>query len=164
MQHERSDYHKMVYCAWKDFQTNKKTGATIDVALASARQKLILENRHYIKQIAKVLLLTATQKIGQRGHREQEDSSNRGNFIEILALLSLQDEKRKRMKGMSCMKYLSPKIQNEILELMAQMVHEEINNEFTHSKQFSVMIDHSKYVSHREQLSTVVRYVYEKSF
>jgi hypothetical protein len=31
-------------------------------------------------------MYTATQNIAQRGHRENEQSSNRGNFLELLKL------------------------------------------------------------------------------
>jgi hypothetical protein len=33
-------------------------------------------------------MYTATQNIAQRGHRENEQSSNRGNFLELLKLFS----------------------------------------------------------------------------
>lgn len=34
--------------------------------------------------MADVLFYTATQNIPQRGHRESEDSENRGNFLAIM--------------------------------------------------------------------------------
>ena len=54
-QHERSDYHNSAFCAWKDFRSYIETGKAIDVALVSAHDKQVQENRHYIKQVAKVL-------------------------------------------------------------------------------------------------------------
>ena len=38
-QHERSDYHKATFCAWKDFQSQIESGKSIDIALVSAHEK-----------------------------------------------------------------------------------------------------------------------------
>nr|XP_054591382.1 uncharacterized protein LOC129155176 [Nothobranchius furzeri] len=50
-------------------------------------QRKVEENCSYIKTIADVLLLTATQNMAQRGHSESE-SDNRGNFLEILEVIA----------------------------------------------------------------------------
>ena len=42
------------------------------------------ENRHYMKMIEEVTLITATQNIAQRGHREADDVSNPRNIKEIV--------------------------------------------------------------------------------
>ena len=84
-----------------------------------------MEKQVYIKTIAEVLLLTATQKISQRGHRESEDSDNRGSFLVILEEIAKHDlflEKRKKAHGNA--KYTSKTIQNEMLECLAEMVQE----------------------------------------
>lgn len=160
-QHERSDFHVEAFCAWKEFNAHISKGATIDRALVSAQQKVVNENKHYIKQIAKVLMLTARQKIAQRGHREDTDSLNKGNFLEILELLSENDEVvRTRLKGSQRVKYTSPQIQNEILQILGQMIITQISNEVNESIEFSVMMDESKDISKREQLSVVIRYVH----
>lgn len=163
-QHERSDYHNISFCSWKYFQDHMRKGATIDVALKSTHEKTISGNRHYVKQIARVLCLTARQKIAQRGHRESIDSENRGNFLEILDLLSEQDEVvQKRLRGQQRVKYTSPQVQNDILSVMAQMIRSTISKEVSSSGDYSVMLDESKDISKREQLSVVVRYVYNNS-
>ncbi len=51
-------------------------------------QKRVKKNRDYIKTVADVLLLTATQNIPQRGHRESE---NKGNFLAILEQMAKHD-------------------------------------------------------------------------
>ena len=43
-----------------------------------------------MKTIAEVFLLCSQQEIGLRGHKESEDSLNRGNFLEILKLVALE--------------------------------------------------------------------------
>lgn len=163
-QHERSDYHYLTFCAWREFQEHVKAGATIDVALTSAHEQILNENRHYVKQVGKVLCLTARQKIAQRGHKEDVDSTNKGNFLEILELISESDTVvRDRLRGPYRVKYTSPEIQNEMLAILASMIRDEISRKLASSVQYSVMIDESKDISKKEQLSIVVRYVYKNS-
>lgn len=124
-------------------------------------KRKVEENRRYIKTIAEVLLLTATQKQAQRGHRESEDSDNRGNFIETLTVIANHDaliSEKMREKGNA--KYTSGTIQNEILECLANMVRDDIVKEVKESEVFSVIADESKDLQKKEQLSLVVRYYY----
>ena len=89
------------------------------------------------------------------------NSPNKGNVLEILELMSEQDDiVKNRFTGKSRVKYTSPKIQNEILALLAQIIREEIANELYMSVHFSLMADESKDISGKEQLSVVVRYLY----
>jgi hypothetical protein len=63
-------------------------------------------------------MYTATQNIAQRGHRENEQSSNRGNFLELLKLFrnTIPLLKKKLDEDLpQNAKYTSPQIQNEIL-------------------------------------------------
>lgn len=59
--------------------------------LSQSATDLIQENCHYIKSVAEVLLLTATQNIAQRGHRGSEDHDHKGNFMAILQLFANHD-------------------------------------------------------------------------
>lgn len=110
----------------------------------------------YIKTIADVLLLTATQNISQRGHRESEDSNNKGNFIAILEEIAKHDPVvKKRMNAYGNSKYTSSGIQNEIL---AEMVRTEIIKEVKESEVFSVIANETKDLRKKEQVSLVLRY------
>lgn len=114
-------------------------------------KRKVEENRRYIKTIAEVLLLTATQKQAQRGHQESEDSDNRGNFIETLTVIANHDaliSEKMREKGNA--KYTSGTIQNEILECLANMVRDDIVKEVKESEVFSVIADESKDLQKKE--------------
>lgn len=160
-QHEKSDFHRYSMCAWKDFQEHIDRGNTIAQSLTSAHDKLVAENRHYIKEVAKVLCLTARQKIAQRGHHEGPDSMNRGNFLEIMELISEKDPITNVRLSSKSAKYTSPTIQNEIIGIMAETVLSEITDELYQSTWFSIMVDESKDISGKEQLSVVVRYLFD---
>ena len=86
------------------------------------RQVLIAENRHYLKTIAEILLLCAHQEIALRRHDESSSSSNGGDFLTILQFVGRHDEiVCKRLKeGPSNAKYVSPQIQNELLDIMGR--------------------------------------------
>lgn len=104
------DYHVASFCAWREFEDHLASGRTIDASFTSLHEKEIEGNRHYIKQLARVLSLTARQKIAQRGHKEDVDSPNRGNFLEILELLGDEDNiVKKHLKGKKSCKILKPK-------------------------------------------------------
>lgn len=86
------------------------------------------ENRHYVK--TNVLLLTATQNVAQRVHRESSDSKNKGNFLATPNEIAKHDQFiQKRMDAYRNAKYTSHQIQNKILQGLAEMVQSEIIKE-----------------------------------
>lgn len=66
--HSKSEHHQSAMYAWKQHQHVVKTKSSILDSINNERAKKIKENQLYIKTIADVLLLTATQNISQRGH------------------------------------------------------------------------------------------------
>ena len=84
----------LAFAAWCDYSLMKSIGqGTVVQIQSSVYVKHVQESRHYIKTIAEVNLLTASQNIGQRGHRENKDAvesnENVGNFLGILRLISI---------------------------------------------------------------------------
>ena len=159
--HEKSEGHINAMFAWGEHKKAILTDSSILDALNEAYNKKVQENRKYIKTVAEVLLLTSTQNIAQRGHRETEGADNRGNFLEILEMIAKHDPVvQKKMKGKQNAKYTSSVIQNEILECLANMVRDEIIREVKESEVFSVIADETKDLKKKEQLSLVLRYYY----
>ena len=89
--HEKSEGHINAMFAWGEHKKAILTDSSILDALNEAYNKKVQENRKYIKTVAEVLLLTSTQNIAQRGHRETEGADNRGNFLEILEMIAKHD-------------------------------------------------------------------------
>jgi len=72
----------------------------------------------------------------------RKTQKNRGNFLEILDLVSRHDALKKRLsQGPRNAKYTSKSTQNEILECLAEMVREEIIKEVKESEHFSILPD-----------------------
>lgn len=148
--------------AWKEFERGEKANESLLSTLTKEHSKHIQENRSYIKTVAEVLLLTATQNISQRGHRETSDADNRGNFLAILNAIGNHDPfVKKKLTGSRNAKYTSHQIQNEILDTLAEMVRSSIINEVKESGVFSIMSDETKDTKKKEQISFVLRYYYQ---
>ncbi|XP_034093931.1 zinc finger MYM-type protein 1-like [Gymnodraco acuticeps] len=147
--------------AWKDYQRAVTSNATLANVLNKEHKKLVQENREYIKTIAEVLLLTATQNIAQKGHNESAGSDNKGNFMTILETIANHDKAvKERLTSIHNAKYTSKTIQNEVLGCLADMVRSEITEEVKNSEVFSIMADETKYVKKKEQIYLVVRYYF----
>ena len=111
--------------------------------------------------ISNVLLLCCKQEIALRGHDERPESSNRGNFLEIMDLLSRHDQiiHDRLAHGPKNAKYTSPTIQNNIIAIMASQVRSSICSSVHKAGFYSIMADETKDLSKKEQLSIVVHYV-----
>jgi hypothetical protein len=144
---------------WTEFKLRAKTGATVRSLQNEKYCKLTLENRHYLEVIVKVLRLMASQKITQRGHREGESSSNKGNFFEILHLVAdYEDIVQSRLNGPRNARYTHPSIQNELLEIMAKVVRSQIREDISQAGYFFIQVDETKDISKKEQISIVLCY------
>ena len=110
--------------------------------------------------IAETLLLTSRLEIALHAHDESKSSLNRRNFLEIFSVIARHDPIVQRYvdDGPKNATYLSPDIQNFIIQIMGRMIRT-INDEVQQSRHFSLMADETKDMSKQEQLAIVVRYV-----
>lgn len=131
--------------------------------LVSEHKKQVIENRHYLKTLCEIFLLTATQNLAQRDHRESTESLNRGNFLAILDLIATRDDiVRKRLEfGPHNANYTHHSVQNALIRIMAANVLNDIRDEVKQSKYFGIICDETKDLSKKEQISLVVRYFYD---
>ena len=159
--HASSVAHKQAEIAWHQYKCNSEQGTSISDRLSSARSVTITQNRHYLISILKILLVCGKQDIALRGHREGSDSSNRGNFLELLHLVGTHDSvvQQRLDSGPRNATYTSPEIQNLLLHLLASTVRENITLAAKKSGMYSILADETKDSSKEEQLSIVIRYV-----
>jgi hypothetical protein len=168
-QHEKCDSHLTAFVMWTQHRELKaKHVGSVMQLQSEAYSKQVAENRHYLKTIAEVLLLTATQNLAQRGHREHDSDAgdNPGNFRKILQLIIRHDPvllNRFSISDSSVVsRYTSKDIQNEIFATLADMVREQIVEEVKQSEFFSVLVDETKDISKKEQVSFVLRFFANK--
>ena len=160
-QHEGSNDHLMAMVDWDDYKKIKPAGG-VQQMQSDEYRKQVSENRHYVKTVAEVLLLTATQNMAQRGHKEAALEQNPGNFKKILNLVVKHDASiaARFVNDGVVTRYTGKDIQNEIFETLAALVRDQIIDEVRSSVYFSVLADETKDVSKKEQISIVLRYLY----
>ena len=144
--HDKCRSHIEVVMSWNAHIQMKSSNSSVADMMDSARAQHVAKNVHYMKTIAEVILLCSQQEIGLRGHKESEDSLNRGNFLEILKLVALHDKtvqdrlQQRPRNGM----YTSPEIQNSLLRVMGDMVRKMICDSVQQAGFFTLMADESK--------------------
>ncbi|XP_076348043.1 zinc finger MYM-type protein 1-like [Tachypleus tridentatus] len=162
--HDNSAEHKFVMQTWAEFKLQKTKDARIQHALDASHAKIVEEKRHYIRAVIDALLYTAYQNEAQRGHREGSQLDNRGNFLELLDMISRYDDiVKKKLSGPGNAKYTHHDIQNELLDIIAGMIRKDISKEVMKAEHFALMVDKTKDVSKQEQLSIGVRYLHQQS-
>jgi hypothetical protein len=114
-----------------------------------------------------IIRFLAKQKLALRGHRENDTRANRGNFLELVHLLAKYDpvlrEHLVRIK-MGQKIYLpvpmSPEIQHEFIEILGKKLRQQILGQIRKAKYHSVIFDSTPDISHKDQTSQVLRYVW----
>ncbi|KAF4649610.1 hypothetical protein FOL46_001634 [Perkinsus olseni] len=103
--------------------------------------------------------------IALRGHLEDRSdpddmSNNSGNFLSIMKLLASHSQThREQFEGARNSRYLSPKVQNDLLALGAQWVRRKISQAVASCKFFALIGDESRDNSKTEQLCLTLRYL-----
>jgi hypothetical protein len=107
-----------------------------------------------------VVCFLSKQELAFRGHSETLGSDNRGNYIELLYLLSTSDAQLKiHLEQSKVFTGLSNRIQNDIIESVANIILEEIKSEINGAKFVSIIVDETTDICDKSQLSTIFRYV-----
>ena len=96
--HDNCSSHKQAMACWNEYTINLEKHTSVAHRLETAHEQVVKTNRHYIKTLVEILLLSAKQEIAVRGHRESAESRNQGNFLEILKLVADHDAAIKEKK------------------------------------------------------------------
>ena len=114
-----------------------------------------------LKYSLRCLQFLLHQGLAFRGHDESEQSSNRGNFLELLKWLAANSEEvnkyvLKNAPG-NC-KLTSHQIQHQIIQCCAQLTRKQIIDQLG-DEHYAILADESSDVSHKEQLALCLRFV-----
>ena len=152
--------HKESMITWQHFKLAKKTGSVAD-QLLTLRSEQIKKNNQYMISVCDVLRLCCKQEIALRGHDESSESSKRGNFLELMSLLTRYNPivHDRLLNGPQNAKYTSPVIQNIMIGIMASQIRQSIGSSIQKAAYFSIMVDETKDLSKQEQLSVILHYV-----
>lgn len=96
-----------------------------------------------------------------RGSKENIEELNKGNFLSVIELLTKYDPILSELlaKPTGSIKYLSHQIQNEVISLLGQEVHDNIVSDIKDAPFFSFILDTTQDASKIDQLSQVFCFV-----
>jgi hypothetical protein len=145
-------------------------GTLIDVEVEKQIQNDRQKWREVLKRIVACIKFLASQNLALRGHCEslaEHDNTecfNIGNFLTTMKLIAqfdplLSNHLQHAMDVPGSVSYLSPRIQNEFISLLASTVRRQILCDIRRNKYYGLMLDSTPDLAHREQLSEVIRFV-----
>lgn len=114
-----------------------------------------------IDTFTSMLKISFTSSLPCRGHDESEESTNRENFLELLAWLARNNEEVNKVVLKNAPKnctLTAPKIQKQIIKCCAQETTRRIIEDIG-DDHYAILADESSDVSHKEQLALCLRYV-----
>ena len=124
--------------------------------------KLVEENRQYLKHLINAILYLCKQELPLCGHDEVEDSLNKGNYRELLQCFSKIDSvfasKLSAKEGSKQFSGVSRTIQNEIISAIYNVIADVIYAEIQSAPFISVQADETTDCAMHAQLSIIVRY------
>ncbi|XP_022870548.1 zinc finger MYM-type protein 1-like [Olea europaea var. sylvestris] len=127
-----------------------------------------LENRehwrHVLTRIIAIVKRLAKNILSFRGDDERLHVENNGLFLQIVEMVSefdpVMQEHLRRAKAREIQHtYIGKKIQNELIQLLANEVRSSIVKKVKHAKYFAVILDCTPNASHEEQMSLIVRFI-----
>lgn len=145
------------------FKESLENSTQIPVVLDAQIQQLVAQNRTILKYIVDAIIFCGKQCIALRGDSENiNDPGNCGNFLEILKLLSKENDllsKHLSNPNNKNATYVSPDIQNQLISVIGfDIIQADILKEISNAKFFSVLAD--EVTSHnQEHLSLCIRFV-----
>lgn len=173
--HSRNHYHVTCVQIADNFMiTFKNPQKEVINLINTERKKQVEENRNRLKPIVESIIFLGRQNIPLRGHRdhgnffendlEKNSIVNKGNFRELLHYRinsgdSILETHLKTTHSKAT--YISPVVQNELIDCCRIIITEIILKEIKESKFYSVIFDETTDLSHSSQMSLVLRYIHK---
>lgn len=164
--HETSCNHIENYKTWKEFVSRLQSAKTIDnYTLRMLKQEEVYWN-NVLKRIFSLVKTLSSQSLAFRGTDEHLYKPNNGNFLKLIEYTAsfdvvMQEHVRRVQSQDNAMQpsYLGKTIQNEVIEILAKKVHENIAYKIKQARYFSIILDCTPDISHQDQMTVVIRYI-----
>ncbi|XP_030002747.1 zinc finger MYM-type protein 1 [Sphaeramia orbicularis] len=126
---------------------------------AAAHNNKVRQNREILKRLINVVTFLGKQELAFRGHDVSKDSENKGNYLELLEFLAEYDSPLRCHLDMATVFIgTSSKIQNNLIQAVADVMTEAMKAEVRETPFVSVMVDETTDVNNTAQMSYVLRY------
>ncbi|KAF8088671.1 LOW QUALITY PROTEIN: hypothetical protein N665_0532s0034 [Sinapis alba] len=147
--------------SWIEIEVRLQKNLTIDKYV---QEEINKEKRHWRDVLLRIIVVLAKNNIAFCGVKNKIGQDGNGNFlgmIEVIADFDLVmiEHVRRINKGETHYHYLSSKIQNELIEMLGNEIKKIIIKKIQRAKYFSVILDCTPDISHREHISLIIRYV-----
>lgn len=108
----------------------------------------VTKNRHVLNLIINCIRFCGAFELALRGHDERQTSNNKGIFRELINFTAELDKSlRDHIEAAPVFKGLSKTIQNELLDAMLNVYHEQVTSEIKATDFISVIADETTDVS-----------------
>ena len=154
--HQASDFHKEA----TERLITAPTTAKRDIAylIDKNSQAIKQNNREMLLNILSSIRYHARQSLPLRGNwKEEEKSEYDSNIFQLLKLRCEDDPKLAEWMDKKSNKFLSPKIQNEMLQIMALQILRDIAKNIQSAEIYSILVDETD----KEQMVPCMRCVDE---
>nr|CAI5828284.1 unnamed protein product [Callosobruchus analis] len=161
-EHENSPFHRENCIKWKILEQKIKSKTAIDASLQKAIDQETNKWRHILKVCTSVLLFCTENNLPLRGSHERIGESGSGVFLSAVDMIAKFDpELRAHIESLhkGNVSYFTPYIQNELVDILASEVKKQILDDVRAAKYFSILFDCTPDVSHKEQMSQILRFV-----
>ncbi|KAL1277056.1 hypothetical protein QQF64_023729 [Cirrhinus molitorella] len=150
---------------WKELEVRLERGLAIDkqeMGLAEAERN---RWREVLTRLVAIIQSLPERNLALRGSTDTLNKPDNGNFLKEVELMAKFDLVMKQHVGKvesgagSHTHYLGKIIQNELIDSISTKILEKIVEEIKTSKYFSIILDCTPDLSHKEQLYVIVRIV-----
>ncbi|XP_026455621.1 zinc finger MYM-type protein 1-like isoform X2 [Papaver somniferum] len=162
--HENSGEHAFCMFNWLELELRLRKEKTIDKRIQEQINRDKIHYKDVLERMMDGILFLAKNGLAFRGDSEKIYTKNNGNFLSFIEVLAKYDPVLKYHlesieKNEMWYHYLSHKIQNELISMLADETRKLILKKIHEAKYFSIILDCTPDVSRREQMSIIIRCV-----